>query len=440
MLYGQSSETNKQMVIAAEEGDSAKVARLLEQGAEVNTRTPDGTTALMYAAQKGHEGIVKLLLEKDADPNLQPRRGVTALHASAISGYTEIARLLLNAGADPDLKDLWGISPLHYAAALNQPRMTEYMLLAGADRFSSTPEGYTITHLAATTGNPVLAEVVLHYGAPAAQFDDRGFLPLHITAQYGYKAFLKQLLLYGVKAGALTKDGLSAPDVAAANGHADYVAYFADSLRLPENKQKAWNALTLGSHFQGNKEVTNALEEHGQRRILQPWPAAVLVTYYTDWNLGDFFNGFALGIHDVKWNFDLSGGFHWRPYDKAVFSRKNADEVWQFREKRYVGSLWLDKLIRLDTDDVFTYGIFVRGGGFFSWGQYAGTTRRPGNRFAGLGGAGYYMKSRYFSLKTGYLYEDFAMDNTAPHRILLSFTGRILFRELRLKSIPKWLR
>ncbi|KAA0162245.1 hypothetical protein FNF27_08078 [Cafeteria roenbergensis] len=52
---------------AAAAGGKALVEGLLDRGADVATKTPDGWTAVMWAAQDGHESTVELLLDRGAD-------------------------------------------------------------------------------------------------------------------------------------------------------------------------------------------------------------------------------------------------------------------------------------------------------------------------------------------------------------------------------------
>lgn len=53
--------------IAAEEGQTPTVHRLLEKGVGPDSKDEDGMTALLRAAENGHEAAAKLLLKKGAD-------------------------------------------------------------------------------------------------------------------------------------------------------------------------------------------------------------------------------------------------------------------------------------------------------------------------------------------------------------------------------------
>src|ERR1041385_1516351 len=59
----------KDLVAAAEKGDTATVQSLLGKGADVNGKAEKDETALMGAAMNGHTDTVQTLLSKGADVN-----------------------------------------------------------------------------------------------------------------------------------------------------------------------------------------------------------------------------------------------------------------------------------------------------------------------------------------------------------------------------------
>ena len=77
-------------------GDYAEVKKLLEEGVDVNDKTPDGYTALMLAAGAGHLNILELLLLEGADINGRGHSDYTALMITAIAGTTEVIQPVLN--------------------------------------------------------------------------------------------------------------------------------------------------------------------------------------------------------------------------------------------------------------------------------------------------------------------------------------------------------
>ena len=93
------------LILAAGRGHIEIVKLLLENGADVNSRTKDGDTALIVASKAGHTNVVKLLLERGADVNAKNRNGRMALMGATNQGHLNVVKLLLERGADVNAKD-----------------------------------------------------------------------------------------------------------------------------------------------------------------------------------------------------------------------------------------------------------------------------------------------------------------------------------------------
>ena len=111
--------------------DKAKARRLIEAGADINKRTPYGTTPLERAVSAGFKDIVKLLIAKGADINSRDNWDWTPLH-SAVYGHDEIVELLIAKGADVNAKDGGGRTPLWYAEEEGHTEIAELLRKHGA--------------------------------------------------------------------------------------------------------------------------------------------------------------------------------------------------------------------------------------------------------------------------------------------------------------------
>lgn len=98
---------------AALAGDSRTVAKLLDDGANIDARQPStGVPALTLAAFAGQVEVVELLLERGANVNGRSRDDDgTALHVAAFLGHARICELLLEHGADPNARNRRGETP-----------------------------------------------------------------------------------------------------------------------------------------------------------------------------------------------------------------------------------------------------------------------------------------------------------------------------------------
>ena len=123
------------LIFAAIKGNADIARDLLAAGANVNSRTSNGATALMEAAEEKHTALVPLLLQAGADVNAADNFGVTALWHAASQGNLATAKLLIDAGADVNARSSNQGSILETAALdAKSVEMVRMLLKHGASR------------------------------------------------------------------------------------------------------------------------------------------------------------------------------------------------------------------------------------------------------------------------------------------------------------------
>ena len=90
---------NSELLEAAKNGQTERVKDLLDAGADVDTKTADGFTALKWAVVRGYTGIVQVLLDAGADVDVRDNHGQTPLMLAAQEDHIEVVELLKEAGA-----------------------------------------------------------------------------------------------------------------------------------------------------------------------------------------------------------------------------------------------------------------------------------------------------------------------------------------------------
>ena len=115
-------------------GTAEELSRLLNNGLDPNSATPEGTTLLMAASTNAD--MIALLTEAGANVNAKAKSGFTALHAAASHrGSARAVRVLLDAGAEvePGRDVMFNASPLSLAAYVGDRRSTAMLKAAGGD-------------------------------------------------------------------------------------------------------------------------------------------------------------------------------------------------------------------------------------------------------------------------------------------------------------------
>jgi len=154
----------EKLIEAVRNDDRSAVARLIADGAAVNTREPDGGTALSWAAMRSNLDIAELLLQAGADPNLTNEMGIGPLSLSIANGSQAMADVLLRKGADPNLARENGETPLMTAARLGLTDVATMLLEKGAKTDARTNQ-FGQTALMWATGHPDMVRLLLKHGA-----------------------------------------------------------------------------------------------------------------------------------------------------------------------------------------------------------------------------------------------------------------------------------
>ena len=84
--------------------DVGTLARLLEEGADIDARDAHGQTGLMIAASSGAPGAVAFLVERGAALDHTAKYHLSALMLAVLRGEPTIVRALVAAGADRSIR------------------------------------------------------------------------------------------------------------------------------------------------------------------------------------------------------------------------------------------------------------------------------------------------------------------------------------------------
>jgi len=246
------------VLLAARQGAERALAVLIEAGADIETRTPEGISALVLAIHNFHYGAAKILVDAGASPkggalyavvnarNFVPLIGPRVRPTGNVTEL-ELLAAMLDRGADvldrpplplPDRDPGFGSIPTRpvdtamiRAARSADVESMRLLAAAGADPKQAEPDGFN-TVLAVTAGPEippltvvdrerpaepdavVALEYLLEQGVDVNGVDGFGATALHTAAKRGYVEVVRFLAAHGANLNAADRFGNTPLDYA----------------------------------------------------------------------------------------------------------------------------------------------------------------------------------------------------------------------------------
>lgn len=147
LIKGLQSALPKQLVRAVAANDVTEVERLINCGANPDTRNPaTGLTVLMMAACQAQKDIVQILLDAGADVfTTDSKTGATALHKACQGQNAAIAKLLTDAGSFIDaVTPTMGHTPIMDALWYLAPDVVKHIVSCKPNLNTKTHYGFSL--------------------------------------------------------------------------------------------------------------------------------------------------------------------------------------------------------------------------------------------------------------------------------------------------------
>ena len=248
---------------AAQTGNVAVCAALLDGGADVRARDARSNLPLHVAAFYGHAAVVELLAARGADTvNAQNVNGNTPLHCfmngrcAAPDEQAGVFHALVAHGADVGVSNNSEDTVLQLAIVNDMLDGTSELGRTLVDTFVGQPQaapaaiahvnkrGETPLYTAAFYGKTALVRAMCEQHACVSVADRNGWQPLHAAASRGHADCCAELLRFGADVDAGTSDGATPALVASRNGCVDVLrTLVAHGAHLDRANRDGWRPL-----------------------------------------------------------------------------------------------------------------------------------------------------------------------------------------------------
>ena len=180
------------------------VEYLIEQGADVNTKTKFDSTPLQYAAFFDSFPVLQVLIEKGASVNDVNQLGASALLYSANKGNLDNAKLLIENGADLKFVSNTQNTILHAACDSGDDNLVTYLLQFQWDYNKTNQSNETPLYLALENGISKSIDALMNQTNDLSATTTDGSTYLHAAAKGGNKLMCEKLVASGIDVNAET--------------------------------------------------------------------------------------------------------------------------------------------------------------------------------------------------------------------------------------------
>lgn len=150
---------------AARAGRTDIVKLLIDAHYPLETRTPEGYTALILSAYDDHPDTLETLLAAGANACAADQHGNTALMGALFKGETNIAKILLDTRCNIDQTNNAGETALSFAALFGRLDMIPVLVAHGANPNHVDARGGTALQMAIAQHNTAAADALHAAGA-----------------------------------------------------------------------------------------------------------------------------------------------------------------------------------------------------------------------------------------------------------------------------------
>ena len=429
------------LMIAASEGYTLEIERLIKKGADVNAEFDPGVTPLVYAVSNNRELTTQMLIKYGADVNIITKHSETPLIIAVKQNNLKIAEALIRADADINFSNLHDVTALHFASIYDNFNMADLLLYYEASVDRKADDGYTPLLASVWAGNTDITDLLLQNGANPDNSNNDGFTPFMIASYYGDTLTLELLFRKGADIYATNKDHQDALTLAIATGNIKTVEYLlGKGNRWTSTDREAVNPITIATKFR-RKDIIPILEKNNIKGNISYSIDQVVVTASSRFTARDIYSGFTIAFKEPWLNAGIIAGLDTKLWYTRI-QIKNSDQlIYQYWDRSSIAYAGLFKDFSLtDKPGKFNYLLSTSLTAGYEFGnKLRGTRITPDNNFKLIPGVSLKMTKMNLSMSLGLEYLKTTYFRNGPVWMRIGISYNHFFDNSRSQIKPvKW--
>ncbi|MCD4770556.1 MAG: ankyrin repeat domain-containing protein [Bacteroidales bacterium] len=432
---------NTNLMIAASNGYTTEIHRLIKLGAEINSFDINGTTPLMFAVANMKYNAVVALLTYGPDTEFFSNYGETPLHLATKTDHLEIAEALIRKKADINIKDNFGATPLHYASIYNYLYITDMLIYYNASVNATTEDGTSPLMAAVWAGNIEIADMLIQNGADTDHSDNEGFTALHLAAQNGDTLMADLLLKNKAEISQKNSSDYDALSISIRNGHKDMTKYLLKKMSVTSNQSGSGIDPFSVARKYSRKEIIHILRDEGLEEKTGFSIDQVSLSAGIKFKLTDIYLGSAICFSEPLHKIRMTLGIDIKPGYTKILVKNSDNHFTQYLDKKYILSAGFGKEFIISENYYDgTLGIITDlNVGYMISEAYLGTYIKPENKFIIIPSVKLNYNIRSFNLFAGYEYMNSEYYKPGAHWLKAGISVNLYFDRVRapIKNI-RW--
>jgi ankyrin repeat protein len=411
------------------EGKLDSVVELVKKGVNLDYKTNQGITALLYAVEAENEDITKVLVHNGANPNFLPYNKFTALMNASYLGNFEIAHYLVKNNAKINQKDNIGATALHYAVLTGRYFIADMLIFYGANPNLKSKSGNTPLMIAAFFEDTVMTNILLKSKVDLNLKNESGITALDIAAQYNNSITTKLLLDSGAVP-SINPNSYSTLAYGVLSSNDSIVMMIAPKISPDSIDRKSNKNATNIAYLLGNRKMAKQLESLGFKSKRGLLNANTIFMSDFAFNGDDFFQKFRVGLDDVKYGFFGGIGTSFRYKRKNIVFEQNENEFYILKEFRLFFDAFFGNQLKVFDYKGVEFGAYTLLETQYGIGNFKGISIKPDRKLYLNPYLGFYAEYKNVFMSFSYLYTKYDYHEISNNRFSISIGVKLPNKDL----------